>query len=174
MFLIGASCDAAFYKNRPVAVIGGGNSALEETKVLANICSQIYMINRDREFSGQKILIDYIISQKNIKIFHNSNITRLLGQDNLEKVTITDQHGNNKDVVVDGLFAFIGSIPANQIIDRKWNILDQDGYIVTDANFQTKIPQLYAIGDVASGNLQQYTTAMGSATIAITEIIKSF
>ncbi len=169
-----ASCDGAFYRDQPIAVIGGGNSALEETKMLTNICSKIYMINRDSAFSGQQILVDYVTNHPKIEIFSKTVVKKFIGEKNLEKIEIVNQQGKTKTLVVNGLFAFIGSLPNNELIGSEWGLLNEKGYIQTNNKFQTKIPQLYAIGDIVANNLQQYTTAMGSATIAITEIIKQF
>ncbi len=149
-----ALCDAFFYKDKEIAVVGTGNSALQETLYLANIVNKIYLINRRDGFRGDSMLVDQIKSLDNIEIIYNANIKELNSENNKLSEIILD---NNKHIKVEGLFIYIGSIPETKIVPE--DILDSDGYVIVDKYLKTKLPGVYAIGDIIKKDVYQLVTA---------------
>ena len=154
-----ATCDGNFYKNKNVAVVGGGNTALEDALYLSNIASKVYLIHRRDNFRGEK------------KLILSSNITKIIGEDNLNSIEITDNRNNISKLEIDGLFIAIGNIPDN---NRFKNIidLDENGYIIANANLKTKTDNIYVAGDTRVKTLRQLVTATSDGAIAVTEITK--
>lgn len=149
-----ALCDAFFYKDKDIAVVGTGNSALQETLYLANIVNKIYLINRRDGFRGDSMLVDQIKSLDNIEIIYNANIKELNSENNKLSEIIFD---NNKHIKVEGLFIYIGSIPETKIVPE--DLLDSDGYVIVDKYLKTKLPGVYAIGDIIKKDVYQLVTA---------------
>ena len=166
-----ATCDGNFYKNKNVAVVGGGNTALEDALYLSNIASKVYLIHRRDNFRGEKKLISEVKEKNNIELILNSNITKIIGKDNLNSIEITDNRNNISKLEIDGLFIAIGNIPDN---NRFKNIidLDENGYIIANANLKTKTDNIYVVGDTRVKTLRQLVTATSDGAIAATEIIK--
>ncbi len=166
-----ATCDGNFYKNKNVAVIGGGNTALEDALYLSNIASKVYLIHRRDNFRGEKKLISEVKEKNNIELILNSNITKIIGEDNLNSIEITDNRNNISKLEIDGLFIAIGNIPDN---NRFKNIidLDENGYIIANANLKTKTDNIYVAGDTRVKTLRQLVTATSDGAIAVTEITK--
>ena len=149
-----ALCDAFFYKDKDIAVVGTGNSALQETLYLANIVNKIYLINRRDGFRGDSMLVDQIKSLDNIEIIYNANIKELNSENNkLSEIILA----NNKHIKVEGLFIYIGSIPETKIVPE--DLLDSDGYVIVDEYLKTKLPGVYAIGDIIKKDVYQLVTA---------------
>ena len=153
-----ATCDGNFYKNKNVAVVGGGNTALEDALYLSNIASKVYLIHRRDNFRGEKKLISEVKEKNNIELILNSNITKIIGEDNLNSIEITDNRNNISKLEIDGLFIAIGNIPDN---NRFKNIidLDENGYIIANANLKTKTDNIYVAGDTRVKTLRQLVTA---------------
>ena len=151
-----ATCDGNFYKNKNVAVVGGGNTALEDALYLSNIASKVYLIHRRDNFRGEKKLISEVKEKNNIELILNSNITKIIGEDNLNSIEITDNRNN---------------IPDN---NRFKNIidLDENGYIIANTNLKTKTDNIYVAGDTRVKTLRQLVTATADGAIAATEITK--
>lgn len=166
-----ATCDGNFYKNKNVAVVGGGNTALEDALYLSNIASKVYLIHRRDKFRGEKKLISEVKEKNNIELILNSNITKIIGEDNLNSIEITDNRNNISKLEIEGLFIAIGNIPDN---NRFKNIidLDENGYIIANANLKTKTDNIYVAGDTRVKTLRQLVTATSDGAIAATEIIK--
>ena len=166
-----ATCDGNFYKNKNVAVVGGGNTALEDALYLSNIASKVYLIHRRDNFRGEKKLISEVKEKNNIELILNSNITKIIGEDKLNSIEITDNRNNISRLKIDGLFIAIGNIPDN---NRFKNIidLDENGYIIANANLKTKTDNIYVAGDTRVKTLRQLVTATSDGAIAVTEITK--
>ena len=166
-----ATCDGNFYKNKNVAVVGGGNTALEDALYLSNIASKVYLIHRRDNFRGEKKLISEVKEKNNIELILSSNITKIIGEDNLNSIEITDNINNISKLEIDGLFIAIGNIPDN---NRFKNIidLDENGYIIANANLKTKTDNIYVAGDTRVKTLRQLVTATSDGAIAVTEITK--
>ena len=160
-----ALCDGFFYKDKKVAVVGGGSSSLTEALYLSKICKEVIIIHRRDKLTSDKYLIDKVNSTKNIKVLYNSNITKYnLSNDKLTSVTI-----NNKDILeVEGVFLAIGSTPNSEI----FNVNKDNNYIIVDSNYMTNIDKVYAIGDVIKKDYYQLSTASSDAVVAASNIIK--
>lgn len=166
-----ATCDGNFYKNKKVAVVGGGNTALEDALYLSNIASKVYLIHRRDKFRGEEKLISEVKEKSNIELILNSNITKIIGEEILNSIEITDNRNNISKLEIDGLFIAIGNIPDN---NRFKNItdLDENGYIIANPNLKTKTNNIYVVGDTRVKTLRQLATATADGAIATTEIIK--
>ena len=125
-----ATCDGNFYKNKVVAVVGGGNSALEDTLYLSNIASKVYLIHRRNSFRGEQYIKE--LKQKdNIEFIYNSNVVKLYGDNNLEGIDIKNNYDTISNLKVDGLFIAVGQEPKNQMFSDIVE-LDEEGYIKTN------------------------------------------
>ena len=149
-----AMCDAFFYKNKDIAVVGTGNSALQETLYLSNIANKIYLINRRDGFRGEEMLVEEVKNNSKIEIIYNANIKNMNEVDGKLK-SITLDNGNSIDV--SGVFIYIGYRPATEIVDKK--ILDENGYVIVNENLETPIKNVYAIGDIIKKDVYQLVTA---------------
>lgn len=160
-----ALCDGFFYKDKKVAVVGGGSSSLTEALYLSKICKEVIIIHRRDKLTADKYFIDKVNSTKNIKVLYNSNITKYNQNNNkLTSVTI-----NNKDnLEVEGVFLAIGSTPNSEI----FNVNKDNNYIIVDSNYMTNIDKVYAIGDVIKKDYYQLSTAASDAIVAASNIIK--
>lgn len=160
-----ALCDGFFYKDKKVAVVGGGASSLTEALYLSKICKEVIIIHRRDKLTADKYLIDKVNSTKNIKVLYNSNITKYNQNNNkLTSVTI-----NNKDnLEVEGVFLAIGSTPNSEM----FNVNKDNNYIIVDSNYMTNIDKVYAIGDVIKKDYYQLSTAASDAVVAASNIIK--
>lgn len=164
-----AICDGFFYKGKTVAVIGGGNSALEEGLYLASICKKVYLIHHSSTFRGDPILVNQVMQTKNIIIYDNATITSIQeAEGKLSSITIM----KDKEVPleVEGLFIYIGYEPDTKFLkDTKVEL--QDDYIITTYEGRTNVPFIYACGDVIKKSLYQLTTAVGEASLAASSAI---
>lgn len=160
-----ALCDGFFYRGKDVAVVGTGNSALQETIYLSKLVNKIYLINRRDGFRGDAMFVDDIKAISNIEIIYNANIASINAKDDrLESITLDNQ----TTIPVAGLFIYIGFIPATEIVDSQ--ILDAEGYIKVDENLKTPIADVYAIGDCIKKDVYQLTTAASDGTRVISNM----
>lgn len=161
-----ATCDGMFFKEKKVAVVGGGNTALEDVLYLSDICEKIYLIHRRDNFRGDNSTIDKILDKNNIEIKYNCNITNINGNDKLESIVLN----NDEKIYIDGLFIAIGKSSINadflNIIER-----NDKGFIKVN-NYMTNIDGIFAVGDCIEKSLRQLVTAASDGAIATTEAIK--
>lgn len=163
-----ALCDGSFYKDKDVAIIGGGNSALGEALYLSSICHKVYLIHRRDEYRATSNLINTVKEKQNIELITNSNITKLNEKDGyLNSIIIND----NKQINVSCVFIYIGNTPDISFLDNL-NLTTKDDYIIVNNDMETNIKGIYACGDVIYKNTYQLTTAVGEATVAANSIIK--
>lgn len=162
-----ATCDGNFYKGKDVAVVGGGNSALEDALYLSDIVSKVYLIHRRDEFRGEAKLISDIKKKENIELILNSNVTKINGTDKVESITVN----NEKEIKVDGLFIAVGQEPKN-IIFKDVIDVDDKGYIIATDDVHTNKKGIYVAGDAREKLLRQLTTAVSDGSIAATVAIK--
>lgn len=160
-----AICDGIFYKNKEVLVIGGASSALTESLYLSTLCSKVTIIHRKDKFTAEPYLIEKIQKTKNIKTIFNANLQKYNIKNNkLVSVTLDD----GREVKTDGIFISIGHLPNSELFPVK----KENNYILVDKNYETNIPNVYAIGDVTKKDFYQLTTASGDATIAASNVIE--
>ena len=161
-----ATCDGAFYKNKVVLVVGGGNSALTETMYLANIVKKAYLITR-HELKGDKKEIAKIKALNNVKIIEFKSINKLLGDKNIEGVELIDTNTKELSTLnIDGIFVYIGQLPPTDFL-KPLGILNARGFIEVDSHFETPLKGIYAIGDCINKDVRQIVTAVGDAASAI-------
>lgn len=170
-----ATCDGNFYKNKIVAIIGGGNTALEDALYLSNIAKKVYIINRRELLRGEERYKEELSQKNNVEFIYNSNITKLNGNETLESIDIMDNNNNTKNIKINGLFIAIGQVPKNDNFKDLIKVNDY-GYIESPDGVHTNIKGIYVAGDTREKHLRQLTTAVAdgalSATIAIEEMSK--
>lgn len=167
-----AICDGGLYKDKNVAVIGGGIAALEETLYLSKICSSITLIHRRDEFRANIDLINSVKSQENVNILTNKKVIEFKEIDNkLSSIIIIDKNNQQEEIKVDACFEYIGQIP-NTNNFKNLNILDNEGYIEVNEYYETKIKNIYAIGDCIKKELYQIITACNDGAIVASRIAK--
>lgn len=166
-----ASCDGNFYKNKVVAVNGGGNTALEDAIYLADIVKKLYLIHRRNEFRGESKLVSDLKKKENVEFVLNSTIKSINGNDKLESITVEDNKGNTNNIEIDGLFIAIGQEPRNQVFANVADINDY-GYIESEDGVHTKVEGIYVAGDTRVKILRQLTTAVSDGCIAATMAIR--
>ncbi|MEG2510901.1 MAG: FAD-dependent oxidoreductase [Bacilli bacterium] len=163
-----AICDAALYKNKPVAVIGGGNSAFEEGVYLANICSKVYIINRNDTLRADEILINNAKACKNIEIIKPFDIETVnLSNDKISSVVLN----NKREIDVKAIFVYIGFEPMTDFLN-KIDIINDKGYIEVSDSMRTNVKGIYACGDAIDKGLYQIVTAASDGAIAATSAKK--
>lgn len=161
-----ANCDGPFYKNKNVAVVGGGNSALDAAEIMSKIAKKVYLIHRREEFKAFEALIAEVKNKKNIELVLNSEVKEITGSEKVEKIKIfNNQSKKEKEIKVEGVFVEIGRI-ANTDLVAELAERDERLQIIVDEKHMTKTPGLFAAGDVVSGEFKQITIACGQATIA--------
>lgn len=166
-----ATCDGNFFKNKIVAVVGGGNTALEDAIYLSNIAKKVYLIHRRDNFRGEARYLSEIKKKDNIELILNSNVTRLVGKNILEKIIVTDKDNKVNEIEINGLFIAVGQSPKNEIFANIIKINDY-GYIESDDGVHTNIEGIYVAGDNRVKVLRQLTTAVSDGSIAATTAIK--
>tara|TARA_A100001037_G_scaffold267081_1_gene259696 strand:+ start:324 stop:1259 length:936 start_codon:yes stop_codon:yes gene_type:complete len=171
-----ATCDGFFYKDQDVAVVGGGNTALEEALYLSNICSKVYLIHRRDEFRGEKILQDRVfkkVEEGKIQLILNSTLKEVLGEEAVSGVSILNNDGSESKLAVEGVFIAIGHTPNTGIFQGKLDM--KDGYILTKTGFNigstsTSVEGIFAAGDVADYNYRQAITSAGFGCMAALDV----
>ena len=164
-----ATCEGAFFKNRSVAVVGGGDVALEDAIFLARGCEKVYLIHRRDEFRAVKVLRDTVKETPNIEVIWDSIVTSIQGEDQVSSVTIQNVYTNAETVqAVDGVFIAVGNIPNTDYITEIKK--DRSGYLVAGEDCATDVAGVYAAGDVRTKSLRQIVTAVADGANAITSV----
>ena len=166
-----ATCDGFFYKDQEVAVIGGGNTAVEEALYLSNICSKVHLIHRRDEFRAEKILQDRMhkkVKEGKISLILNTNLKEVIGDQVVTGINVVSNE-EEKHISVDGVFVAIGHKPNTDIFQNQLEM--KDGYIVTKTGFDhgatsTSVPGVFAAGDVADYTYRQAITSAGFGCMA--------
>lgn len=160
-----ATCDGAFFKNKDVAIVGGGNTALEDCLFLSNICNKVYLIHRRDKFSGDKLLVNSIKSKSNIQILYNCAVQKINGDKTVSSTKVKHLQDNSVQVLdLSGIFIAIGYVPDNFIF--KGIEVDKVGYIISDENCKTNIEGIYVAGDSRTKILRQIITAAADGAVA--------
>lgn len=171
-----ASCDGNFYKDKVVAVVGGGNSSLGAVLYLVNLAKKVYLIHRRETFKAEEVQIQKVMNltkEKDAKVefIPNATIQDLEGNGKVESMIVEDlKTGATKEIAIDGVFVAIGRRPDTGFLQGMIN-LDEGGHIITDENMKTNIDGVYAAGDVRSGSLKQIVTAAADGAIAASRIV---
>ena len=161
-----ATCDGAFYKGKPVAVNGGGNTALEDAMFLSNYCSRVYVIHRREGFRGEPQALEALRAKDNVEFVLNATVTGLLGEPKLTGVEVTDKlTGETRVLEVEGLFVAIGQEPENHGFENVV-ALDPLGYISAGEDCTTGTPGVFTAGDCRTKAVRQLTTAASDGAVA--------
>ena len=162
-----ALCDGNFFRGKPVAVVGGGNAALEESLYLANIVDKIHLIHRRDAFRARKTYADRLAAMGDKVVFHlNSQVTKLLGEKDLAAVGISNlQTGDYEEVPVEAVFIYVGFEPVTTFLPKALE-RDAQGFVITDTEMRTSVPGIFAAGDIRSKLCRQVITAAGDGATA--------
>lgn len=165
-----ATCDGAFYRGKKVAVVGGGDVALEDALYLANLCKKVYLIHRRDKLRGAKMLQKKIFETENIEFMPFYEVDEIGGDRVVESIQIRqNQTGKASQLSVSGVFVAIGMEPRSELVKGLVEV-DRQGYIVAGENCRTSVPNIYAVGDVRTKMLRQIVTAVADGAVAITAI----
>jgi thioredoxin reductase (NADPH) len=160
------TCDAPFFKERDVAAVGGGDTAVQESIYLTKFAKKVYLIHRRDELRAQTILRERALSNPKIEMVWDSVPTSINGDTGVESVTVKNvKTEESRQLAVDGCFIWIGITPNTQFVNGSVE-LDEGGFVKVDAGMQTSVPGVYAAGDVRNTNLRQIVTAVGDAANA--------
>jgi len=161
-----ATCDGPLFKNKTVAIIGGGNSALESSEYLSGLAQKVYLIHRRAEFRGDEVLLQRVKSLKNIEIILNSTVSKISGEKFVKAITIEDVNTKEqKEVAVDGIFIEIGhTVDATPI--KKIVQVNENNEIIIDPDCQTSTPGIFAAGDVTNIKFKQIVVSAGEGAKA--------
>ncbi len=166
-----ATCDGNFFRKRDVAVVGGGNTAIEDTLYLSNICAKVYLIHRRSEFRGEEKLQRDLDKRENIELVLNSKVTRINGNFKVDSIDVASNDGTERTIEVSGLFIAVGQEPNNQMFRNVVELSDY-GYIVSEDGFHTATPGIYVAGDTREKELRQLATAVGDGANAAAAAIR--
>lgn len=161
-----ATCDGALYRDRDVAVVGGGDKAIEEAIFLTKFAKKVYMIHRRDELRAVEILKGRAFKNKKIEFLWSSVIEKFTGRDRLEGVLVRNKKENKTyKLKVDGVFEYIGWKPNSKLV-KDLVKLDKKGFIITNSQMETSLPGIFAVGDVRNTPLRQVITAVADGAIA--------
>lgn len=162
-----ATCDGAFFKNLKIAVIGGGDSALEEALFLTRFANEVYIIHRRNEFRAVKVIQERVFANPKIKVIWDSVIEKIEGEDfAVKKIAVKNvKTGEKKELDIDGVFIYVGTRPNTDFLPANTKLNDK-GYILTDDNMATSIKGIFAAGDIRAKLLKQVSTAVGDGATA--------
>ena len=166
-----ATCDGAFYKNKVVAVVGGGNTALEDALYLSDLASKVYLIHRRDEFRGEEKNVELLKEKNNIEFVYNSVVTKLNANEKLESILVTNKEDKTRTIEVEGLFVAVGRIPENENFSKLIS-LDNSGYIIAGEDCKTNVPGIFVAGDNRTKEVRQLVTATSDGAIAASQAIK--
>ncbi|MBJ7354567.1 MAG: thioredoxin-disulfide reductase [Thermoleophilaceae bacterium] len=162
-----AVCDGAFFKDVPIAVVGGGDSALEEGEYLTRFGSKVYLIHRRDKFRASPSLVEHFDASDKTEKVLNSVVEEIVGDGKVTGLRVKNtETGEVRELAVDAVFPFVGFTPHSAIFDGDLVETDESGHILTDQKMETKTPGLFAAGDVRSQFTRQISNAVGDATIA--------
>lgn len=161
-----ATCDGAFFKGKEVAVVGGGNTALEDAMFLSEYCRKVSLIHRRDSFRGEEYLVEKLSEKGNVAFILNSQVTAITGEDMLEEIVVENNITKEKQrIKAEGLFIAIGQIPNNDVF-RNVVELDDKGYIVAGEDCRTKAKGIFAAGDCRTKEIRQLATAAADGAVA--------
>ena len=166
-----ATCDGHFFRGKTVAVVGGGNTALEDALYLSDMASKVYLIHRRDSFRGEEALANRLKEKENAEFVLNSTVTELIAGAKLEAVRVSSTDGNERVLPVDGLFVAIGRIPENQAFSPPVQ-LDEAGYVAAGEDCRTNVPGVFVAGDNRTKTVRQLVTAAGDGAVAALEAVK--
>lgn len=167
-----AVCDGAFYKDKEVAVVGGGNSAIEEAIYLTKFASKVYVIHRRNELRADKIIQERALANPKIEFIWDSIVKEIIGEKVVNSLTLENIKTNTEsDLPIDGIFPYIGIVPNVEYFNGQLK-QDKNGFIITDTTMATSIKGVFAVGDVRNTPLRQVITASADGAIGAVYAVK--
>ena len=160
-----AVCDGAFYENKTVAVIGGGNSALQEAILLSDLAQKVYVVQNLDFFTGEEKLVNQLKSKDNVEIILGTVVESILGNEEFEGIVIRNNSNETSELKLDGMFVAIGLVPQNEEFSDLIN-LDERGYIASGEDCRTNANGIFVAGDCRTKSIRQVTTAVGDGAVA--------
>ncbi len=167
-----ATCDAFFYKDKTVGVIGGANAATTAALYLSEVAKKVFLIYRRDKLRGDRTWIENVHKRDNIEVIYNTNVAEFKGEDRLQSLTLDNVYKGNKKLDVDGVFVEIGSVPYTAFTKELGIDQTESGYIKVNADQSTNVPNLYAAGDITdnSNSFRQVITAAAEGAVAANAI----
>ncbi|MBQ3282106.1 MAG: FAD-dependent oxidoreductase [Firmicutes bacterium] len=167
-----ATCDGNFFRKKTVAVVGGGNTALEDALYLADLCEKVYLIHRRDSFRGEEANAERLKARENVEFVYNSNVTRLIAEKRLKAIEVTNRlDGSVRTIELNGLFIAVGRVPENQNFGSLVK-LDESGYVIAGEDCHTNYEGIFVAGDTRTKALRQLVTATADGAMAATEAVK--
>nr|WP_273038921.1 thioredoxin-disulfide reductase [Tepidanaerobacter syntrophicus] len=164
-----ATCDGAFYANKTVAVVGGGDTAIEEALFLTRFASKVYVIHRRNQLRATKILQERAFQNSKISFIWDSVVDEIRGKDTVNELVVKNvKTGELESISVDGIFVAIGQTPLTDFV-KDIISLDNQGYIITNEHLMTNVPGIFAAGDIRQKSLRQVITAASDGAVAAVE-----
>lgn len=162
-----AACDGMFFKDKTVAVVGGGNSAAADALLLSRVAKKVYLIHRRDSLRAEKISRKPLMEAENVEFLWNSTVTELLQNGKLTGIRVKDlPSGEEWELAVDGLFVSVGRKPATDLVKAQLS-LDAGGYVIAGETTETSLPGVYAVGDVRTKPMRQIVTAVADGAVAV-------
>lgn len=169
-----ATCDGAFFKGMNVAVVGGGDVAIEDAIFLARNCKKVYVIHRRDTFRAASVLVEKAKQIENIEFIYNTTVSEIVGEDMVEQILLTDVNTKNQfELNVEGVFVAVGIVPDTKLLKNIVN-MDEKGYILTDDLGHTSATGIFAAGDCRKKKLRQIITAVADGANAVTGVEEYF
>jgi thioredoxin reductase (NADPH) len=167
-----ATCDAFFYRNKTVAVIGGGDSAVEGAAIVAQVAKQVYLIHRRSDFRAEPYWVDRVQSRDNVTFVLERNVAEIVGNERVTGVKLDKPFEGQETLAVDGVFIEIGSLPSTELGKSLGCALDSKGFLQVDGAMATTVPGVFGAGDVTSGSnhFAQFATAAGEGAVAANSV----
>lgn len=167
-----ATCDGAFFKGRNVAVVGGGDVAVEDAIYLSRMCNKVYVVHRRDSFRAAKSLQQRLLQCENVEVCWNKTVTAIRGQDVVEEIELQSVTESTKNILaVNGVFIAVGMQPETDLV-RKMVTCDEKGYIVAGEDCLTSVPGIFVAGDIRTKNVRQIITAVADGACAIASVEK--
>lgn len=162
-----ATCDGAFFRNKEVAVVGGGDVAVEDALFLARMCKKVYIIHRRDTFRAAKTLVSNLVAAENVEIIYDSVVKEIKGNFKVESLVVENKNTKEeREVALDGVFIAVGMLPETSILSGVVD-LDENGYVIADETGRTSDPAIFAAGDIRTKQLRQVVTAASDGANAV-------
>lgn len=166
-----ATCDGAFYRNKTVAVIGGGDTAFSDAVYLSRLCQKVYIIHRRNKFSANKALQQKVLDIDNIEIISDTVVQKIEGEQAVSEITINDVIDNSvRKIEVSGVFVAVGIVPESELLGEL--LQDSSGFIVADESGETSVKGVFVAGDIRTKQLRQVCTAVSDGANCVCSVEK--
>jgi thioredoxin reductase (NADPH) len=163
-----ATCDAFFYRNKVVAVVGGGDAAVEGAAIAAQVASKVYLVHRRNSFRAEPYWVDKVKEKTNVTFVLERNVVEILGDQKVKAIKLDKPFEGSDTIPLDGVFIEIGADPATALPKELGCEVDAKGFLKVDSAQRTSVPGVFGAGDITSGSnyFAQFTTAAGEASVA--------